>query len=520
MARVRKLGEWATIAGVVLLAAAGGLFIGKPEWEQARAVLALGGAVCLLGALYAHFGTVRAFFARRSARYGLNALVMILLVLGIVALVEAISYRHGYRLDLTENRRYSLSPQTIKLLKNLKTNVEATGFFRSDLPGKRVAEDLFKQYASYSNGKFTWQIVDPDRNPGLAKRYGVETYGTVVLDTKTRSEKLLDVEEEKLTNALVRVTREGKRLVYVVQGHGEHELSNTERSGFSFAKAAMEQANYEVKELVLVREGKVPDDTGVLVVPGPRTDLLPPELDAIDSYIARGGKVFFMVSPFQASGLKKYLAKYGFDLGEDVVIELNPLGQLFGTGPEVPVISEYEAHTITKELGGVVTLFPITQSVAPAKTSPKGVAVQALARTSRQSWGETNRVALQRGEVKPDPEDKTGPLPVAVVATVDATKPPEGKQNVKARLVVFGTSNLAANQFLNVQGNKDLFLNTVSWLAEEEDLIAIRPKDLRQTPIFLTATQGKLVFWIPVVALPVGIMICGIAVTLRRRYAN
>jgi len=516
--RLRRLGDWAALAGVVCLVAAGGLLIGRPEWEKVRVALVLVGAFCLLVAVYASFREIRAFFARRSARYGLNALVMIGLLVGIIALVEAVSYRHSYRLDLTENRRHSLSPQTIKVLQNLKVPVQATGFFRSDQPGKRVAEDLFKQYASYSNGKFTWQLVDPDRSPGLAKRYGVETYGTVVLDTKTKSEKVLDAEEEKLTNALVKATREGKRIVYVVKGHGEHEITNTDRAGFSLAKAAMEQGNYEVKELVLVRESKVPDDAALVIVPGPKHDLLPAELEALDAYIARGGKVFFMVNPFEADGLKAVLAKYGVTLGDDLVIDR--LSRAFGGDFVVPAIFQYEPHPITKDFGSILTFFPLTRSVDVQAKPPKGVSAQVLARSGPGSWGETNRSELNSGAVTQDAQDRPGPVPVAAVATVDTTKPPEGKENTKARLVVFGTSNLASNQFLNVQGNKDLFLNTVSWLAEEENLIAIRPKDLRQTPVFLTATQGRLIFWISVLALPAAVMLCGVGVVVRRRYTH
>ena len=448
----------------------------------------------------------RPFFTRRPARYGLNALVMVALLLGIIALVEAVSYRHSYRLDLTENRRHSLSPQTIKILQGLKVNVEATGFFRADQPGRRVAEDLFKQYASYSGGRFTWQIADPDRNPGLARRYGVETYGTVVLDTKTKSEKLLDAEEEKLTNALVKVTREGKRTICVVKGHGELEIANTDRPGFSAAKIAMEHANYEVKELVLVREPKVPEGAALLIVPGPKHDLLPAELDALDAYIARGGKVFFMVNPFEADGLRNYLAKYGIALGNDLVIDR--LSRAFGGDFVVPAIFQYEPHPITRDFN-VLTFFPLTRSVDVQAKPPKGVSAQVLARSGSGSWGETDRAELNSGTVKQGPKDRPGPVPVAAVATVE-----------KARIVVFGTSSLAANQFLNVQGNKDLFLNTVSWLAEEEDLIAIRPKDLKQTPIFLTAAQGKVIFWVPVVALPGAVMLCGIWVIVRRRYRH
>jgi ABC-type uncharacterized transport system involved in gliding motility auxiliary subunit len=515
---MKQLKEWAALAGAALLLAAGALLIGKPEWDKARAALALVGALCLLLALYTNFKEIRAFFVRRSARYGANALLMILLFFGIIALVEAVSYRHSYRLDLTENRRHSISPQTIKVLENLKAPVEVTGFFRSDQPGKRVAEDLFKQYASYSRGKFTWKIVDPDRNPGLAKRYGVETYGTVVLDTRNKSEKVLDAEEEKLTNGLVKVTREGKRAVYVVKGHGEHEIGNTERAGFSEAKAAMERANYEVKELLLVREAKVPDDAAILIVPGPKNDLLPAELEALDAYVGRGGKVFFMVDPFQTEGLKKVVARYGIKLGDDLVIDR--LSRAFGGDFVVPAIFQYEPHPITKDFGNVLTFFPLTRSVDVDSKPPKGVNAQILARSGPGSWGETSRSELDSGAVQQDAKDRPGPVPVAAVATVDATRPPEGKDNAKARVVVFGTSGLAANQFLNVQGNRDLFLNTVSWLAEEEDLIAIRPKDSRQTPVFLTATQGQLIFWIPVVALPVAVMISGVWVMVRRRYTH
>ncbi|MBI4609089.1 MAG: GldG family protein [Candidatus Rokubacteria bacterium] len=515
---LRQLGNWAGPAGVVLLVAAAALSVARPDWERVRAALAVVGGLALLVALYASFKDVRAFFARRTARYGLNVLAMVLLLFGIVALVEAISYRHSYRLDLTENRRHSLSPYTIEVLRKLKVPVEVTGFFRSDQPGKRIAEDLFKQYASYSKGKLTWQVVDPDRNPGLARRYGIESYGTVVLDTKTKSEKVLDAEEEKLTNSLVKVTREGKRIVYVVQGHGEAELSNTERPGFSGAKAAMEQANYEVKELLLVREAKVADDAALVLVAGPKNDLLPAELEALDAYIARGGKVLFMANPFQADGLKKYLEKYGIALGDDLVIDR--ISRAFGGDFVVPAIFQYEPHAITKEFGNVLTFFPLTRSVDVQAKPPKGVSAQVLAKSGPGSWGERTRAELDSGAVKQDPDDRPGPVPVAAVATVEATKPPEGKTNVKARIVVFGTANLAANQFLNIQGNKDLFLNTVSWLAEEEDLIAIRPKNIRQTPIVPTATEGRLVFWIPVVVLPLVVMACGISVLVRRRYTH
>jgi hypothetical protein len=157
-------------------------------------------------------------------------------------------------------------------------------------------------------------------------------------------------------------------------------------------------------------------------------------------------------------------------------------------------------------MNGVTTLFPLTRSVGTVKTPPQGMTLQPLARTSPQSWGETNREALQRGEAQPDPGDARGPLPVAAVATKD-----------KSRIVTLGTSSLASNQFLNLQGNRDFFLNMVSWLAEEEDQISIRPKDVRQSPVFLTAQQGQAVFLLPVVVLPALVLVGGIVAVVRRR---
>jgi ABC-type uncharacterized transport system involved in gliding motility auxiliary subunit len=524
---VRRYSIW---VGIVCLLGAGALALFVPWLTRLQYALLIAGGVLVVLSLPVNARELRGLLGRRAARYGAGASVMILLALGIVVFANALSVRHNTRWDLTENRRNTLSPQTIQLLRGLKTPVQAIAFFRTDTPGKRTAEDLLNQYASYSRGKFSWRLEDTDKAPGLAREYGVESYGTVVLksgpDAQPKIEKVLDAEEEKLTNALVKVTRSGKRIVYVIKGHGEREIGNTDRAGFSQAKDQMEKANYEVKELVLAREGKVPDDGALVIVAGPRSDLFPPELQALDAYIAHGGKVFFMATPFQGEGLAKYLEKYGVTLDDDVVIELNPVGQLFGVGPLVPIINQYETHPITKDLGGVMTLFPLTRSVEAAKAPPKGVTLQPLASTSRQSWGETDKAVFQTGEAKPDPGEKTGPRPVAIVATIDpqaGTKgesKPEGaeeKKIPKARIVVVGTADFASNQFLGAQGNRDFFLNVVSWLAEQEDMISIRPKDTGQNPVVLTAAQSNLVLWFPLVVLPGAVLVCGIMVVVQRR---
>ena len=518
----------ALTAAVVCLLVAFALWNFYPGVPGQWVFLGLGGAFLLLS-LALNTGEARSAMGTRTARYGAGAAVMVLLALGIVVAANAISLRHSVRWDFTENKRNSVSPQTIQVLRTLKAPVSAIAFFRSDTPGKKTAEDLLTQYATYSRGKFTWRLEDTDRAPALARQYGVESYGTVVLEGgaagQTRTEKVQDAEEEKLTNAIVKITRAGKRVVYVLKGHGEREIGSTDRAGFSQAKEQMEKANYEVKDLFLARDPKIPDDAAIVVVPSPKTDLFPAELAALDGYIARAGKVFFMAAPFQAETTMKYLTKYGIVVDEDVVIELNPIGQLFGVGPLVPVVGTYEPHPITKDMGGVMTLFPLTRSVSVAKALPKGVQASPLAQTSRQSWGETDKNVFQTGKATPDPNEKTGPLSVAMVATVDAQPDPKAegdaaKKPPKARIVVVGTADFASNQFLGAQGNRDFFLNVVSWLAEEEDLISIRAKDPKQNPVVLTSGQSRLVLGLPLLALPGAVLICGIGVIMQRRRAR
>jgi ABC-type uncharacterized transport system involved in gliding motility auxiliary subunit len=515
-------------AAVVCLLVAFALWHFYPGVPAQWLFLGLGGALLLLSLAF-NAGEARTAMGTRTARYGAGAAVMALLALGIVVAANAISMRHSVRWDFTENKRNSVSPQTIQVLRTLKAPVSAIAFFRSDTPGKKTAEDLLTQYATYSRGKFTWRLEDTDRAPALARQYGVESYGTVVLEGgpagQTRTEKVQDAEEEKLTNAIVKITRAGKRVIYALKGHGEREIGSTDRAGFSQAKEQMEKANYEVKDLFLARDPKVPEDAAIVMVPSPKTDLFPQELAALDGYIAKAGKVFFMAAPFQAETTAKYLTKYGIVVADDVVIELNPIGQLFGVGPLVPVVGQYDPHPITKDMGGVMTLFPLTRSVAPAKGLPKGVQASVLAQTSSQSWGETDKNVFQTGKATPEPNEKTGPLAVALVATVDAQPDPKAegdaaKKAPKARIVVVGTADFASNQFLGAQGNRDFFLNIVSWLAEEEDLISIRAKDPKQNPVVLTSGQSRLVLGLPILVLPGAVLLCGIAVIMQRRRAR
>ncbi len=518
------------LVGITCLILSAVAWVVQMRFDTISAIFSIIGLVFLLAYLVIDFRTIQAQFSKRSVKYGTNVTFMILIVLGIIVLVEAISSRHNFLLDLTRNKRFTLSDQTKKVLNALDKDVNVLAFFSIDRGDREVFEDLLNRYARISS-RFKYEFVDPIKNPGRAKTYEITTDGTTVLETQEKQEKMFESSEEALTNALVKVTREGKKVVYFLKGHGEHDPEDIGENGYNQVKQAIEDENYEIKDLLLMQQQAVPEDAAVLIIAGPQKDLLPTELDSLNTYIQQGGNVLFMLDPDQAQGMMAFLKEYGILVGDNIIIDTNPLGRMFGAGYDMPISSEYQQHPITDNFN-IATLFPIACSVQVEDTLPEGVTGQPLARSSPQSWAETNKQELQRGRVEfNESNDLQGPVPLAAVLTVDVTKrqqsedessdESEGVQKeTKAKIVVFGDSDFASNAYLRWSGNGDLFLNTVSWLAEEGDLIAIRARDPEMSPLMLTAAQGRAVFLVSIVMLPLFVVITGVTVYVNRRKAT
>jgi ABC-type uncharacterized transport system involved in gliding motility auxiliary subunit len=552
-------------AGILALAVGGIGYAAQPVLTGWAGVALLLGAGLLLAYFLCCFQDVKAFCARRATRYGGNVALMVGLLLGIIVLVELLSAQYNKRFDLTEGQRHTLSDQTLKLLRGLKRDVTATAFYRADQPDRRMAEELMRRYADVT-ARFKYQFVDPDRSPALARRYGITQYATTVLEVRldgpppaaagapaaggakageakspggaapagrpaaaglageVREEKLTDVDEEKLTNALVKATREGRRAVYLTRGHGELDADDTGRNGFSAAKGEIAKANYEVKELSLLREQQVPDDAAIVVLAGPKRDLHETELKALKAYLERGGKALFLVDPWTMPGLKPFLIDYGIKLGDDVIVDR--VSRVFGGDELTPVIQRYYNHPITRDFK-IYSLLPYARSVDITDKPGAGVSLEKVGETEAlpASWAETDRAMLDAGRVQYDAgTDRPGPVPIGAIATIGGKADQkgdgpraEGRAPKKARLVVYGNSAFASNRALGAFGNRDLFMNTIAWLAEEEDLISIRPREARATPLYLTAAQGKLLFVFPVILIPAAVAGTGAVVVLQRR---
>lgn len=484
------------------------------------AIFMIVGTIALILFVVLRFDELKVGLSSRSAKFGSNAALMIIFTLGILIILNIIFAKFNYRADLTAAKQFSLAEQTKKVLKHLDKEVQVIGFFKT---GEEFqAKELLTEYSQYSP-KFKFQFIDPDKKPGLAKKYGIKAYSTFVVECEGKEEKVQKTAEEDLTNAIIKVTREGVKKIYFTTGHGEKDIDNSDRMGLSTAKKAIEDENYQVEKILLAEQDSIPNDCTVLVVAGPKSDLFKKEQDMIDNYLKEGGKVLFMLDPEAPDGYVSFLKEWGFKIGKDVVVDASGIGQLFGAGPTIPIVSKYENHTLTKDFH-VMTFYPEARSVSRADETPSGLVFNAIAKTSPRSWAETSPITGGRIAYD-DGQDTKGPITILAVAEKDADNPkrrPEdkydlGNSKVKARIAVFGDSDFASNSYFNVQGNGDIFMNTISWLAEEEDLISVRPKDPEDRRLNLTAKQSRILLYVGVILLPVLIFATGIFVYTKRK---
>ncbi|MCF8032569.1 MAG: GldG family protein [Desulfarculaceae bacterium] len=523
--------KWLALAGLIIMAC-GGLFYALSIRHDFYGLIGAGvGLLLVLAAALVARTAVGVFFARRSARLGLGSGIAILAVLALVMFLGALATRHHVRWDFSQGASYTLSPQTIKVLRNLEEPVKAYAFFKDTQAGRPQAQEELEKYA-YASRKFTYRFVNPDHEPTLAKSLGVRNYGTVVLVSGGKDEKVQLPEEQELTNALIRLDRTAKKMVYFLTGHGEPSLDGVGKEDLSTLRKAIEANNYQVKSLMLVTSSQVPPDAAVVIIAGPEKPLRPEEIERLSAYQQGGGSVLMLLDPDSDAGLTGWLGKRGVVIGQDLIID--QAARLAGLSPLVPVINQYGFHEITKLLAGTICFFPQARSVSLSPKPPAGVKGEELVKSSAASWATNYKEflawyakqvrAIKEGtgqeksiELRPGPNDRKGPISMGVAATIQGKAEDKGKTPPAARLVIFGDSNFVNNEFLDLGGNHDLAMNSISWLAEDEDLVSIRAKKKANQPLLLQPFEERLLFWVPLVVWPLIVAIIGAIVIIRRR---
>lgn len=453
----------------------------------------------------------------RRARLGATSLLYTITIIAILVLLNWLANRYNKSYDSTSNKRYSLSDQTEKVVKGLNENVQVLYF---DRPGDLTrGRDLLDRYDTLST-KLSVDYVDVAARPLVARQYGVNELGKVVLARGERTETADSLSEEAITGALVRLVKGGKRTVCFVQGSGENSLDDTGSfGGYGTIKNSLTRNNFEVRPVSLVANPQVPAECTIAVVGGPRREYLQPVVDALKTYVEQGGRALFLVSPpLQLKGqetaenkaLVDMLAGWGVTLDRNLIFDLSGAGRVVGLGPAAPLVQRYEQHPITQPMvsRGVSAAFPWSRSV-DGKVQGKASS-QRLFSTGPDSFA-TNQLDKISQEVPS--QDRKGPLNLAVAGRYEGGTP--GKEG---RFVVVGSADWIGNQIpFRALGNEDLFLNMLNWLSQDEDLISIRPKDPDDRRLTMSEGQLSMVFFTSVVFLPLMAVLAGASVWWKRR---
>lgn len=509
-------------AAAALMIAGGSFFAIEGALSLTSASLLWVGLMLALFLLYARFGQIRVLLGKKTAKYGANLMVMITVFSAVIITLAVLSDAHKKRYDLSKTGRFTLSSQTKKLVKSLTTDVKAIAFYRNEsgtmhAMQRQTARDLLEEYAGLSD-KFTFTFIDPDAKPGLASKYGVSEYRIILFMTGDKQVKIGSEKEEKFTNGLIKLLKQKQKTVYFVTGHGEKDIASTNKDGYRAAKDALVNESYVVKDLPLLQTQTIPPDASVVVLAAPMRDLAQTELDKLDNRYKSGGAILSMIDPGHPPAFKTWLEGYGFKLQDDIIIDQQ--SQVYGANYLTPVVYAYhKKHPLTQDFT-LASYFPIANSVYIDEDPKKGR--YELALTGPNSWTEVDKSQLESGQAEYNEDrEKRGPVPIMSVTTIPAGEEvdSEGTKREKyGKMILVGDSDFANNTNFNLAGNGDLFLNTVNWLAEEADLIAVRAKAVGVTPVILTASQGRAIFWIPVIMVPSAVLMAGIGIYSRRRW--
>lgn len=400
-------------------------------------------------------------------------------------------------------------------MKELKEDIKITAFPRAGSQERdyRRMLDTYK----FSSPRIQYTLIDPDRFPALARQNRITFYGQMVLERKDRRIVVDDSSEESITNGLVKVTQTTKKVVYFLGGHGEPSTDGSDDNAIADARRAVEGKGFDAKPLLLVQTGEVPKDANLVVVPGPKRDFVDAEKKVLREYYQKGGAVIVMLDPDAPDPLKKW-AQETFQVTFTGGVIIDPLSRLLGGDLRVPIVAEYASHPITKDFN-LATAYPLAQGVE--FKDPKGVLITPIVKSSQASFLKVDPQAAATAGQPPkfeEGKDKKGPIDIAVSVEPSRAAEAEGQKPPKGRAVLIGDSEFIRNAFLTFPGNRDMFTNMVAWALEEGTLVSIGPKGAFNQPFVITGGEGQTLFWVSVILVPLGTLLLGGSLYMRRRY--
>ena len=468
------------------------------------------------------------FFSMKTTKSGLSLGASFILLIILLIATGFLGHRFDKTFDFTEEGINSLAPQTKEVLKTFDQDVVVRIFYKGDkisLQGQaqkeelRNAFDLYKQFSS----RFKVRWVDSYSENVIAEKYlshlpdrdQKELFAFMDYNSK-RIRIETPYTEENITSALIKVKKRELKEIYFLVGHGEKDLESEQLTGLSTFRQYLEDSGFILKEWSFLQDGKPKTPPSLLLVVGPRRPFLTGELKWLDLYLEQGGRLFFALDPGEEHRLKVFLKKYEIDYQDNFII--SQLAALYGSVTKALGVNFNGSHSITKrfENNKDVAFFDVASVVDKVPQSKNKFSFSFLVKTLNKSFA-TPKI---KKKIEVGVLDS---LPVAIEVKPLEEKKEEheghkGEKSSDFRLVVFGDSDFLTNKNFHQGVNRDLALNTIVSLVDEEELISIRPKQPKGTKIVLTRVH-RLFLVIVVIALPFLFVIASMWLWYRRREA-
>lgn len=510
------LGMFLTLAGL-----SAGFVTG--QWQTPLTLMLLIPGGLILGAVLILRTAQPQFWRQRSTQTGVNTLISVVAMVLILTVVNLVAVQKGGRLDFTENQRYSLSPQSLEVVSNLPQPVKLWIFDEIQSDDNRRLLDNYKQAGG---DKFTYELVDPRKDPAKAQAFAVTNFGELYLEVEgsgqpqrlqtlqRTGDSQQAISESLITNALARLNQDQGDRIYFLQGHGEYDLSKISAAVDRLQERGFAATPLNLAQTLAQSGGGLPNDAAVIILAGAKQPLFPQEVQALQGYLGDGGNVFLLIDPQTDPGVETLLNEWGISLDAGLVIDGGggamqidqATGGLVGFGPTAPLVNEYGDHPITANFATNNSFYPFARAIV--LTDVPGITATPLLLTSAQAWAEQDlqgeQLAFTEGE------DLQGPLTLGAALSRPLESPrngeapnPDEATPPESRLVVIGNSTFMTNGLFSQQLNGDVFTNSVVWLSQREgEVLSISAKDPTNRRIQLKPTQARQVVLLSLIVLP------------------
>ena len=503
---ITRLGSIMGAIGVLCTIGGFGLPLLAPHTENTASMVLGVGTLCLLGYLAIHFQGLIKGSQKRATRLGTHSILALLLAALALGLTNFLAAKHGPEWDYSETKNFTLSRQTYQVLRALPQEVNIHVFTREGSPGYGGYKDLLTTYEKESQ-LLSVDFIDPERHPDKAKTYQVTRIDTAVIESGAQQIYLQRASEADVTNAILRVTRDSKKGIAFLTGHAEKSVSDNETPGLSRAADALNKQGYAI---TTVTWDEFPSITASLaVIPSPTQTLTVDDVNRTAQFLRKGGRLLILSDPSSKDALDPLLSPWGIQLGSGILAdEQDRLGR---GSPTALMVRTFTTHDITENFTTPI-IFPVSRSVTFDASKGTHWDYESLTHTSPKSWEETTLTNTE--PVFDEDQDTKGPFTVAGVLTSKRVGQ-DGKP--ESAIIIVGNAAFATNGWLTYPGNTDFFLKAIAWLAQEETLVSITPKEPAFHPFVPNPSQEQALVFFQVLFLPLLTLFLGLSVWKRRR---